>query len=111
MLSLGLLLVWTAAAPAQWAVHDGISFARDAAQWVEEAAQWASSLAHQAQEIENTYNIIVYQIKQYETMIQNLQRIPDGLYHDDVHGEPAWRKHMTLRLAEEIRAELQGAAP
>jgi CO/xanthine dehydrogenase FAD-binding subunit len=38
-----------------------------------------------------------------------LQRIPDGLYHNDVHGKPAWRKHMTLRLAEEIRAELQGA--
>ena len=35
-------------------------------------------------------------------------QIPDGLYHDDVHGKPAWRKHMTLRLAEEIRAELQG---
>jgi hypothetical protein len=39
-----------------------------------------------------------------------LDRIPDDLYHDDVHGKPAWRKHMTLRLAEEIRAELQGAA-
>jgi CO/xanthine dehydrogenase FAD-binding subunit len=37
-----------------------------------------------------------------------LQRIPDALYHDDIHGKPAWRKHMTLRLAEEIRAELQG---
>jgi CO/xanthine dehydrogenase FAD-binding subunit len=37
-----------------------------------------------------------------------LHRIPDGLYHNDVHGKPAWRKHMTLRLAEEIRAELQG---
>jgi len=36
-----------------------------------------------------------------------LQRIPDGLYHNDIHGKPAWRKHMTLRLAEEIRAELQ----
>jgi len=36
-----------------------------------------------------------------------LHRIPDGLYHNDVHGKPAWRKHMTLRLAEEIRAELQ----
>jgi CO/xanthine dehydrogenase FAD-binding subunit len=34
--------------------------------------------------------------------------IPDGTYHDDVHGKPAWRKHMTVRLAEEIRAELQG---
>ncbi len=31
----------------------------------------------------------------------------DG-YHDDVHGKPAWRKHMTLRFAEEIRAELLG---
>jgi CO/xanthine dehydrogenase FAD-binding subunit len=37
-------------------------------------------------------------------------QIPDRLYHDDIHGKPAWRKHMTLRLAEEIRAELQGAA-
>jgi CO/xanthine dehydrogenase FAD-binding subunit len=37
-----------------------------------------------------------------------LHHIPDGLYHNDVHGKPAWRKHMTLRLAEEIRRELQG---
>jgi CO/xanthine dehydrogenase FAD-binding subunit len=37
-----------------------------------------------------------------------LQRIPDALYHDDVHGQTVWRKHMTLRLAEEIRAELLG---
>jgi CO/xanthine dehydrogenase FAD-binding subunit len=37
-----------------------------------------------------------------------LQRIPDALYHDDVHGKPEWRKHMTLRLAEEIRGELLG---
>jgi CO/xanthine dehydrogenase FAD-binding subunit len=36
-----------------------------------------------------------------------LQRIVDDLYHTDVHGEPAWRKHMTLRLGEEIRSELQ----
>jgi CO/xanthine dehydrogenase FAD-binding subunit len=34
------------------------------------------------------------------------QAIPDALYHDDVHGKPFWRKHMTLRLAEDIRAEL-----
>jgi CO/xanthine dehydrogenase FAD-binding subunit len=39
-----------------------------------------------------------------------LHHIPDALYHDDVHGKPAWRKHMTLRLAEQIRAELQGEA-
>ena len=36
-----------------------------------------------------------------------LQAIPDALYHTDIHGKPMWRKHMTLRLAEEIRAELQ----
>lgn len=36
--------------------------------------------------------------------------IPDGLYHDDIHGLPAWRKDMTYRLAEEIRAEL-GSEP
>jgi CO/xanthine dehydrogenase FAD-binding subunit len=39
-----------------------------------------------------------------------LRHIPDALYHNDVHGKPAWRKHMTLRLAEEIRGELQGPA-
>lgn len=32
--------------------------------------------------------------------------IPWTLYHDDIHGLPAWRRDMTLRLAEEIRAEL-----
>ena len=37
--------------------------------------------------------------------------ITDDLYHDDLHGKPDWRKHMTLRLAEEIRAELAGAGP
>ncbi len=37
------------------------------------------------------------------------QRIPDMLYHNDIHGKPAWRKHMTVRLAEEIRGELQGS--
>src|SRR6266702_2219494 len=42
-----------------------------------------------------------------ETILQN---IPDDLYHTDVHGKPVWRKHMTLRLAEEIRGEL-GALP
>ena len=40
-----------------------------------------------------------------------LNRVPDGLYHDDVHGKPDWRKAMTLRLAEDIRGELQGVAP
>jgi CO/xanthine dehydrogenase FAD-binding subunit len=30
-----------------------------------------------------------------------------GPWFDDVHGDPAWRRHMTLRFAEEIRAELE----
>ena len=38
-----------------------------------------------------------------------LRQIPDTLYHDDVHGKTAWRKHMTLRLAGEIRDELRGS--
>ena len=29
-------------------------------------------------------------------------------YYDDVHGAPAWRRHVTLHFAEEIRGELAG---
>ncbi|XAS66885.1 FAD binding domain-containing protein [Micrococcaceae bacterium Sec5.7] len=36
--------------------------------------------------------------------------IPDELYHNDIHGLPAWRRDMTYRLAEEIRAELSAPA-
>ncbi|KQR62201.1 FAD-binding molybdopterin dehydrogenase [Arthrobacter sp. Leaf337] len=44
------------------------------------------------------------------TLVEALDAaIPAELYHDDIHGLPAWRKDMTYRLAEEIRAEL--AAP
>jgi CO/xanthine dehydrogenase FAD-binding subunit len=32
-------------------------------------------------------------------------------YYDDVHGAPAWRRHMTLQFAEEIRRELAGEGP
>jgi CO/xanthine dehydrogenase FAD-binding subunit len=39
-----------------------------------------------------------------------IQRIPEAHYHDDVHGKPLWRKHMTLKLAEEIRAELHSVS-
>ena len=28
------------------------------------------------------------------------------LWYDDVHGAPDWRRHVSLRLAEEIRREL-----
>jgi CO/xanthine dehydrogenase FAD-binding subunit len=34
--------------------------------------------------------------------------IPDSMYHDDVHGAPDYRKHLTYHFAEEIRAELSG---
>ncbi|MBB4392874.1 FAD binding domain-containing protein [Bradyrhizobium sp. ERR14] len=40
-----------------------------------------------------------------------IQQITDDLYHTDIHGQPLWRKHMTLRLAEEVRCELLGAMP
>ena len=32
--------------------------------------------------------------------------VPEGSWFDDIHGLPEWRRHMTLRLAEEIRREL-----
>jgi CO/xanthine dehydrogenase FAD-binding subunit len=35
--------------------------------------------------------------------------IPQTRYYDDIHGSPAWRRHMTLQFAEEIRGELAGA--
>ena len=31
-------------------------------------------------------------------------------WYDDIHGLPAWRRHMTLHFAQEILAELGGAA-
>ncbi len=35
-----------------------------------------------------------------------IQAIPAGLWYDDVHGAPAWRQHMTRRLAAELYQEL-----
>jgi CO/xanthine dehydrogenase FAD-binding subunit len=34
------------------------------------------------------------------------QTIPQSRYYNDVHGEPTWRRHVTLHFAEEIRSEL-----
>ncbi|MEU7893665.1 FAD binding domain-containing protein [Nonomuraea sp. NPDC049152] len=34
------------------------------------------------------------------------RRIPPELYHRDVHGAPAWRRHMTVAFAKEISREL-----
>ncbi|MGV1768180.1 FAD binding domain-containing protein [Rhizobium rhizogenes] len=36
------------------------------------------------------------------------QHIPPDLYHDDMHGRPEWRRHVTIEFAEEIRSELFG---
>lgn len=32
--------------------------------------------------------------------------VADDAWFDDIHGLPEWRRHMTLRIAEEIRTEL-----
>ena len=40
------------------------------------------------------------------TLDATLQAIPADLFYDDVHGTPAWRRHMTLRLAAELHQEL-----
>jgi len=37
--------------------------------------------------------------------------IPAAQYYDDPHGAPEWRRHMTLRFAEQIRQELSASAP
>ncbi|MEU6122787.1 FAD binding domain-containing protein [Streptomyces sp. NPDC047123] len=37
--------------------------------------------------------------------------VPDDAWFDDIHGLPAWRRHMAFRLAEEIRAELDEGDP
>ena len=38
--------------------------------------------------------------------------IPPDSWYDDIHGSPAWRRHMSLHFAEDIRRELgAGEAP
>ena len=38
--------------------------------------------------------------------------LPPDAYHDDIHGHPDWRRHVTAVLAEEVRAELaEGGRP
>jgi hypothetical protein len=42
-----------------------------------------------------------------QTLHERLREtIPDPLYHDDVHGVPHYRKHLTFHFGEEIRREL-----
>ncbi|MGH6727869.1 MAG: FAD binding domain-containing protein [Pseudolabrys sp.] len=37
--------------------------------------------------------------------------LPLAAYYDDIHGKPAWRRRVTLHLAEEIRRELFRGRP
>ena len=45
-----------------------------------------------------------------QTLRERLREtIADSMYHDDVHGAPDYRKHLTYHFAEEIRGELSGS--
>lgn len=50
-----------------------------AANSVTTAVNVAASYIRQGQQLINEYNMIMHQIAQYETMIKNLQRLPEGL--------------------------------
>lgn len=44
-----------------------------------------------------------------ETLRERIEdTLPPDAYYDDVHGDPAWRRAMTLKFANEIREELAG---
>lgn len=50
------------------------------------------------------------QVPEADELVANLEReIPQ--FFDDVHGSPAYRKHITFYFAEEIRRELSGKKP
>jgi CO/xanthine dehydrogenase FAD-binding subunit len=42
------------------------------------------------------------------SLAARMAAIPDGLWYDDVHGSPDWRRHVSGVLAGEIRDELAG---
>jgi CO/xanthine dehydrogenase FAD-binding subunit len=49
------------------------------------------------------------QVPDARSLRERLQdTIDDSMYHDDVHGAPDYRKHLTFHFAEEIRGELSG---
>jgi hypothetical protein len=79
VVTLALCLSLAQMSQAQWEVSDSGALAQRAAIWAQEALQWAQSLANQAKEIEAQYNIILNQIKQIEWMVEQSQRIPEGL--------------------------------
>ena len=55
------------------------------------------------------YRLVFPAVPDAETLqVALAERIGDDAYVDDVHGLPAWRRHLTRLYAEEIRAELAG---
>jgi CO/xanthine dehydrogenase FAD-binding subunit len=53
------------------------------------------------------YQLVFPAVPDGETLqVALAERIGDDAYVDDVHGLPVWRRHLTRRYAEEIRAEL-----
>jgi hypothetical protein len=97
VLSLCLVLLSAPLSQAQWSVYDAPASVQRSALWVEEAIQWAASLANQAKEIEATYNVILQEIKQYELMIVNLKRMPEGL--NVVEAVTLWSQALTGLLS------------
>ena len=56
------------------------------------------------------YQLVFPAVPDGETLqVALAERIADQAYVDDVHGLPAWRRHLTRLYAEEIRAELEAA--
>ena len=81
---LGLIL-WAVPAFAQFGasvVFDPANLAQNvisAVQSVSIAANTAASYVRQGEQLKNEFNIIRRQMEQYETMLKNLQRLPEGL--------------------------------
>ena len=48
------------------------------------------------------------QLPDADDLRARLEEIPDSMWFDDVHGAPAYRKHLTFHFAQEIRRELAG---
>jgi P-type conjugative transfer protein TrbJ len=78
----GTLGVPVSVVEAQWAVIDAGNLVQNtmtALNSVATAANTANAYIRQGEQIINEYNIIRHQIEQYQTMVTNLQRMPEGL--------------------------------
>jgi P-type conjugative transfer protein TrbJ len=85
----------------QWLVEDvnvGVQTTLTAIQSVMTAANTAAMYVRQGEQIINEYNVILNQIKQYETMVKNLARLPEGLNFFDTIS--AWGTTLTGLLGQ-----------